>query len=287
MKLSNTYTNTIAFKIDKRNVPEDAVIYDDSLNELQISLKTTGFNLLKYYFNTPKVKVNFSENITKTETKFIWNKHSAFLDVLSQFDEHIEVVNITPDTLIFKYDVNAIKMVPIELNSDINYAIGYDVLDAFKLTPDSIKIIGPEVLVSAIDFIETDTLKLKGVKSDFSTSIGLKLPNANQELKFSNSQVQVEAQVAKFTEGKLKIPVTVVNIPEGINVKYYPKKINVSYYTSLANYNSISASDFEIICDFNELSKNQSFLIPRITKQPSVLRHVKLNQDQIEYIITE
>ncbi len=287
MKLSKTYVNTITFQINKVNVPEADVIFNETQNSLRVSLKTQGFNLLKYYFENPKIEIDFSQNITKTDSFYLWNKNTAFLDIISQFDKSVEVVNINPDTLYFKYDVNAIKKVPIKINAKVNYAIGYDILNSFKITPDSIKIIGPNVLISDIKFFETDTLKLQDVNKDITTTVSLKLPQNQNDITFSNTQVQVEGAVTKFTEGTLKIPVTVINVPETINLKYYPKKISVSYYTSLSNYKSITASDFEIICDFSEVSKNQTFLIPRLTRQPKVLRHVKINQDQIEYIITE
>ncbi|OBX22797.1 MULTISPECIES: CdaR family protein [Bizionia] len=287
LKLSNTYVNTITFQINKVNVPEAHVVFDDHQKTLRVGLKAQGFNMLKYYFKKPKINIDFSHNITKTDSFYIWNKNTAFLDVISQFNKSVEVVNINPDTLYFKYDINAIKKVPIKINAKINYAIGYDILESFELSPDSIKIIGPKVLVSAIDFIETDTLKLQDVKENIITTVLLKLPENQTELEFSSKQTHVVATVTKFTEGKLKIPVTIINVPENINLKYYPKKITVSYYTSLSNYKSITASDFEIVCDFSEVSKNQTFLIPRLTKQPEVLRHVKINHDQIEYIITE
>lgn len=287
LKLSKTYVNTITFQVTKINVPEAHVVFDDHQKTLRVGIKAQGFSLLKYYFNKPKINIDFSHNITKTDSLYTWNKNTAYLDILSQFDKSVEVVNINPDTLHFKYDVNAIKKVPIKLNAKVNYAIGYDILDAFILSPDSIKIIGPKVLISEIDFIETDTLKLQDVKDNIKSTISLKLPTDEQEIKFSSKETHVVATVTKFTEGKLKIPVKVINVPENINLKYYPKKINVSYYTSLSNYNSITASDFEIVCDFSEVSKNQTFLIPRLTRQPKVLRHVKINHDQIEYIITE
>lgn len=287
LKLSKTYVNTITFQINKVNVPEAHVVFNDHQKTLRIGLKTQGFNLLKYYFENPEIDIDFSRNITKTDSLYIWNKNTALLDIISQFDKSVEVVNINPDTLFFKYDLNAIKKVPIKINAKVNYAIGYDILDSFKLSPDSIKIIGPNVLISAIEYIETDTLKLQDVKENIVSTISLKLPKEPSGIEFSNTQTKVAATISKFTEGKLKIPVTVINVPENINLKYYPKKISVSYYTSLSNYKSITASDFEIICDFSEVSKNQTFLIPRLTKQPKVLRHVKINHDQIEYIITE
>ncbi len=287
LKLSKTYVNTITFEINKVHVPETHIIFDDQHKTLRVGLKMQGFSFLKYYLGKPKIDIDFSNNMTKTDSVYIWNKNSAYLDIISQFDKSVEVVNINPDTLNFKYDVNAVKMVPIKLQTNIDYAIGYDLLDAFKLIPDSIKIIGPNVLISDIQFIETDTLKLQDVNADIVSTVFLKLPKEQNGIEFSSKQTEIVGTVTKFTEGKLKIPVSVINVPENINLKYYPKKISVSYYTSLSNYKSITASDFEIICDYSEVSKNQTFLIPRLTKQPKLLRHVKINHDQIEYIITE
>ncbi|TYB79671.1 CdaR family protein [Bizionia myxarmorum] len=287
MKLSKTYTNTIDFKINKINIPESAVIFDDTDKKLQISLKSQGFNFLKYYFKNPKIDIDFSQNIKKSDKHFIWNKSSAYLDIVSQFKKSVEIVNIAPDTLLFKYDVNTIKKVPVRINANVSFGIGYDMSDSYKITPDSIKVIGPDALVSNIEYIETDTLKLQNINKDISTSVKLKIPKKNEFLRFTRDNVQVEATVAKFTEGDLKIPVTVINVPDNITLKYYPKKISVSYYTSLVNFKSITAADFEVTCDYAEVSKSQTFLIPRITKQPSAVKHVKINHDQIEYIITE
>ncbi|MFD2552147.1 CdaR family protein [Bizionia sediminis] len=287
MKLSNVYTNTISFKINKVNIPETAVILNDSSSKLQITLKAKGFSLLPYYFKKPEIAIDFSKHITKTKTHYIWNKHSAYLDIMKQFDKAVEVVNITPDTLQFPFDVNAIKKVPVKINQRIKYAIGYDVLGNLKATPDSIKIIGPEAVVTSITHVATDTLKQQGVKSDLDVPMTLLLPKTKHQIQFSDSQVRVAATVTKFTEGKLKIPVTIINVPDNLSLKYYPKKVSVYYYTSLEHYKTISASDFEVICNFNEVTKQQPFLVPKLVKQPEGLKHVKINQDHIEYLITK
>jgi hypothetical protein len=93
--------------------------------------------------------------------------------------------------------------------------------------------------------------------------------------------------VEKFTEGHLKVPVEVINIPDSIRIKYFPKIVTVSYYTSLTNYKSVKTTDFKIECDFNEIRNNQSYLLPKIVKVPAEVRNVKINLKQIEFIITE
>lgn len=286
-KLSKNYTNTITFNINKMNVPEEHVILNDSSNELEITLKAHGFKLLQYYFKKPSLTVDFAKGIDKNDSVYIWSKNKTYAMINFQFDKEVEIVNITPDTLLFRYDVNAIKMVPAVLNSEIKFSPGFDLVETYILIPDSIKVIGPSTLVSNIEFIETDTLRLENVKTNIEKTIKLKLPDHEENLKFSNARITVTATVEKFTEGKLKIPITVKNIPEGLSLKYFPRAVNVSYYTSLNNFNTITANDFKVECDYNKINSEQSFLIPEIVEKPQLVKNAKLLNQRVEFIITE
>ncbi len=286
-KLSATYTNTIIFLLKTEHVPSEEVIVSDKSHKLNITLKSQGFNLIKYYFKTPELAIDFSKNINKTDSLYIWNKSSGYTNLASQFDKNEEIINVTPDTLRFRYDVNAVKKVPVKLHTDIRFNQGYDLLDDFSVKPDSITIIGPHVIVDKINHINTDTFKLKKVKSNINSILNLKLPNTLNELKFSDKQVSLKASVSKFTEGIMKVPVIITNVPDSISVKYFPKKMALTYYTSLSNFNNIKIEDFEVVCDFSKLVKGQSYLHPEVTKIPKSVKNVKINQQQIEFIITE
>lgn len=288
LKLSNTYTNTITFKIIKIQVPEGHLVLNNDSHKLNITLRTHGFNLLKYYFKEPEITIDFSKNISNTDTFYVWNKNQGYSELNTQFPKDEEIVSITPDTIKFRYDVNAVKKVPVKLKTKIQFAQGYDLLDSIKINPDSIKIIGPEILVSKISFVETDSLRLKDIKTDIHTSVPLKMPkNKNGNLKFSANNTNIKAQVDKFTEGHVKVPVSVINIPENITIKYFPKKVYVTYYTSLSNYNNIKETDFEIVCDYNDIKSSSEYLVPKIIKKPEKVKHVKLSQEHIEFIIIE
>ena len=288
LKLSTVYTNTITFKVNKIGVPEQNLVLNDSSHNLKLTLKTNGFNLFKYYFKKPSVNINFNENIVKLKDAYVWNKHQGFSDLNNQFSKDIEIVSIIPDTLKFLYDVNSVKKVPIKLNSLLSYNIGFDLLDAIKITPDSIKIIGPKILVSNISYIETDTLRLAQIKTNIDEVVSLKLPeNRNENLVFSENKVQINAQVDKFTEGHLKIPVSITKIPENLKIKYFPKNLYVTYYSSLTNYNHIETADFEIVCDYSKMDKKSQYLKPELIRQPKEAKHIKLSQEQIEFIIIE
>lgn len=286
-KLSKEYTNTVVFNIKKVNVPIEYVILNDTSTKLEITLKTIGFNWLKFYFFNPEIKVDFKKDVVKKESYYVLNKSKIFVNKEEEFGSQIDLLNVSPDELYFRYDVNAIKKIPVIANADINFSQGFDTFKPFQIVPDSIQLIGPKELVKDINSIQTKNIVLENVKSDLSETIQLELPQNNADLIFSNEEVRLEATVEKFTEGSIKVPVNLINVPEDLKIKYFPKSINVIYYTSLKNFNGISAKDFKVVCDFNDVSDNQNFLLPKLNRITNKVKSAKINQQHIEFIITE
>ena len=284
-KLSKDYTNTLIFNIDKINVPQENGIVNDSNSQLSITLKTHGFKWLNYYFKKPKITIDFNKDVYKKDSVFVWSKSRAYLSN-TQFDKQVQLLDINPDTLLFRYDVNLIKTVPIILNSEITYSSSYDASSVFKLEPDSIQVVGPKVLVSKIKNVQTRKLVLTDVRTDIIERIKLKVPKNNSEIKFSNDEVDLKTTVEKFTEGTLKVTVSVINVPKSIKLKYFPKEINVFFYVSLSNFNAVESKDFKVQCDYNTIN-NSSFLIPELIKFPKKVKSAKISQKRIEFIISK
>jgi len=285
-KLSKDYTHTFLFRVNAINLPEDVVVIKDSTNVMRITLTTYGFKQIKYYFSSPTIDVDFNK-LDKTTTHFDWIEKRELSNVIKQFDQNVKIESINPDTLSFRYDVNTVKKIPIVLNSEVKFASGFDLLNSFKLVPDSIKVIGPKVLTDSISEIMTESLNLTDVNSNILSQVNLKLPNKDQDLKYSHQGIEVSGVVEKFTEGSIAVPINVVNVPKGISLKYYPKVVPVIYYTSLSNFKKISSTSFIVECDYNTLNTQDTYLIPKIVQQPDLVKNVRLHVKRIEYIIVE
>ncbi|TNJ43207.1 YbbR-like domain-containing protein [Tamlana fucoidanivorans] len=284
-KLSKEYTNTIPFAIQKMHVPQEYVILNDTA-KVNITLKTHGFKWLSYYFSKPKIKVDFKKDVYKEGSFFVYSKSKAYLNN-TQFDKAVELLNINPEKLTFKFDVNQVKKLPVKINTQIAFSPGYDKASNMVSEPDSIVIIGPKALVSSFSFLETEPLVLKDVRSHISQPVAINLPQNQPDLKFSHKKVVIKAGVEKFTEGAVKVPVTLINVPNGVKVKYFPKDISVSYYVSLSNFKSVTNKSFKVVGDFNNAKGDQAFLKLEVVEIPKTVRNVKLSQKQIEFIIVK
>ncbi len=285
-KLTKDYTKTITFQIKPINVAENFVILKDTSHRLNITLRTYGFKFLKYYLTNQSVTVDLSE-LDSNNNEYIWTNSRGIPHINSQFGENVKIMAVNPDLIIFKFDRNAVKKIPVEFNSNISFAPGFDISGNFELIPDSIKVIGPKILLDSINKIGTQLLTLKDVKSDIDTPLNLVLPDSSRNLVYSHKEIIIKEKVEKFTEGIIEVPVDIINIPNDLKVNFFPKTIDVSYYTSLSNFKDININDFIIECDFKALVEGRTYLEASLVKYPLNVKNAKLNQKRIEFIISE
>jgi len=285
-KLSKDYTKTVSFDVKVLNLAEEQVVIKDSTHKIDILLKTYGFKLMSYYLSNPELTVDLSK-IKNIDKSYIWTVANNGVDIKNQFADNVEIENILSDSIIFKYDVNYVKKVPIVLSKKVSFAPGYNVKQDYILTPDSVRLIGPRIIVDVVNEIITDSLLLDDVKSNIDVTLELKLPEQTETIAMSSKKVNVKGSVDKFTEGTVQVPVVVTNLPKNINVNYFPKKVSVVFNTALSNYKAIDASDFKVECDFKQLSNEISHLVPRLVEKPKIVRSAKINQTKIEFIISQ
>ena len=284
-KLTKTHTKTIAFKVNTINMPQEYVMLNKDSMLLDITLKAQGYKLLGYYFKTPKIDLDFKTLEKLNDSIYYWDKRSNFLQLENNFGEGMEIAQVKPDRLLLQYDVNDIIKVPVVLNSRIEFSQGFDLFGRFQLTPDSVTIIGPKSEISKINFIKTDTLSLKSVNSDIFKKVRLLMPQDYDKFKISNNSVEVSGSVEKFSEGTLKVPIVLKNVPINTQIKTFPREVMVTFYTSLTNFNEVKAKDFKVECDYNLVTKEKPYLEPKLVAKPDIVKSARVNQERVEFIL--
>ena len=156
-----------------------------------------------------------------------------------------------------------------------------------KSHPDSIAIVGPKKYLENINKVSTKNITLNDVQKDIETTVDLDVSNYPAYLKFSKTKVLLTGKVDKFTEGKIAVPVQLVNLPKNLTLSIFPKEIPVVFYTSLSAYNSIERNDFRIECDYNSLDLSSNVMIPKLVLYPKSAKTAELQINSLEYVITK
>ena len=286
-KLSKIQTKTFTFQIDNSNLPQELVLLNKKDLKLNITLKAEGYKLIDYYFKNPTMVFDFNTLNKLNDSLFTWDRNSGYSELNSKFKRGEEILSITPDTLRFLYDINAVAKIPVQLNSRVGFMQGFDMINSFIITPDSITIVGPKSVISGWEYVTTDTLVLKEVNKNISKTVQLNIPKEYGQVKISDKYIQVSGEVEKFSEGAVNVPVSVKNVPEGFTLKIFPKDVTITFYTSLSVYNQVNGNEFKVECDYSKVTKNKPYLEPVLIAKPSNVKSARINQNRIEFVLTE
>ena len=285
VKLSNNYTQTLNFEFSPTGLKSNEVIISEVPKSINVTISGRGFELLKYYIEKPVIEVDFSQ-LRKNNTQYIWSESEQLDKIINHFDSKIVVKSINPDTVFFPFDSQFIKKVPVMVIVNPTFAVGFDLIDDFRSSPDSITVTGPESMLKIINSVSTKKIELNEINSAVDFPVELNISPSLSQLNFSHQSVSVVANVGKFTEGMVNVPVTIVNVPEDLIINFFPKEISVVFYSSLDAYANINEADFIVECDFNLLTADNNYLNPVLVKQPLDVKTAQLKITQLEFIIT-
>lgn len=281
-KLSSDYNQLIKLKIQFTDLAEEIIIKEDTSNVIETVVEAKGFALVPFIFNnTETILLNANEDVITNADELVFEvqKNSYLLE--EQLGSSYKIRSLKPETLHIPYSKRASKFVPVELKTNIGYTTGFDIKGDFSLSQDSVKIVGPKDEIKDIVSVVTNELKLTDVNTNINTT--LKLDDIENIDVFPKS-INVEAEVKRFTEGKIEVPLTIINKPQNVLINYFPKTVLLSYYVDLESFNLIDSSDFIVECDYSQVNDNQAYFVPKITKMPEFIKRINIKQKRIDFI---
>nr|WP_262897113.1 YbbR-like domain-containing protein [Muricauda sp. CAU 1633] len=157
-----------------------------------------------------------------------------------------------------------------------------------QITPDHVMVKGPESEIDTLTEILTEPLQLTNLAADFSRDVALVFPKGLDNSIFSVKRVNVSGKVVKFSEKVFETSITVVNSPEGYQVKTFPNAVTVLCKATVERLKSISSSDFEVEADYAQLSgTNNNTLLLTITRKPENVYDVRLSEKTVNFVLEQ
>jgi hypothetical protein len=281
---SKEYTTVITYAVIYKNIPQNKLLQEAPINKIDITVKASGFKILRSNFKNKKIHLEASNLQRKEHSKFYFLTKNQVKKIQQQLLFGVELKEIEQDTIYLNLGLLTSKKVALKPNLYINYHIGYDLLNEIKISPDSIVISGPEAQVEKTNYLDLSELKLDDVKSDFSEEVTiLKL---NNNFKISDLKAIISGSVDKFTEGKLQVSFTTKNLPKDINLTILSETVEIVFVVALSNFSKISEASFKVECDYLISEKNNlGYLIPKVILAPDFIKSIKIIPKKIDFLI--
>ena len=284
--LSKEYTAVLKYNLVYENIPQNKLLQEEPIKEIDIAVNATGFKLISSKFNEQTIKIEASNLQNKGASNFYILPKNQSLNIQNQLPTGVLIQEIIKDTIFFNLGFLASKKIALKPNLNINYHIGYDLVNAIKIQPDSVIISGPNKIIESLEFLSLSKLDLNDVKKDFNENVKILMPKNSKTVKLSKTNVTISGKVEQYTEGKVNIPFTITNLNENINLTSLTKTIEISYVVALSNFANVTEDSFKIECDF-KLSNNNglSYLIPKIVKKPDFIKSYKIIPTKVDFLI--
>lgn len=283
VQFSKEYSEIVEFPIAYANVPKDKIFFNDSPQILNLRLQDNGINIAFRKIFPKKLIIDISE-AREEEGVLIYDLEQHKPSILSQLNIDFEDVNFLQEGIRIKFEQRTVKLVEVVPDIDLGFSVGYSALDKIEIDPDSVTVSGPQNIIDTLQQVRTENLKLRNISQDMEGTVKLDKSNLGK-LNFYQDEIHYSLRTDKFTEGKVQIPVELINIPKNMNVVIFPKDVTVYYQVSLSEFDKIKSEGFKVVADFKKAQDGNGFLIAQIVKQPKLVNNLRLNEQKIQYVI--
>lgn len=285
-KLSKEYETTINYPISIENLPQDKLVQGKFTNQVGVHVKATGFKILSGRLFPGILKIDAASPNRKSKNSYYILLSQQKSAIQKQMNNGVRIDYFISDSIDLDLGSLSQKKVPVKLHQDITFETGYDISGKISIKPDSILLSGPESLIDTIKFVSTKNFSRKNINNSFNESLGLKSYPHNQNIRYDVSEVRLQANVEKYTEGTQKVSFLVLNVPEDLVINTFPKQVDLTYKVALKDFGQINPSLFLIECDYNlSADNNLSYLVPRLTNQSDLVKNVKISPSKIDFVI--
>lgn len=278
-----SFNTTYNIPIKYVSVPEFVVFQDSLPNKATVTIRDNGAGLFKNFFahRHDTIVININNILKQSSNKTL---QGAFLEqlIIEKLSPSAELLNYNPFRISFDYSSLEQKKIPILFDGQVTLSRGYLLNGEIRVTPDSVIAYGAKDALNSLHYAYTVNDTIQNYKS--AEPLIYKIKEIHN-IKFVPNKVQVTVPVDEYTQKNLQIPITCINAPSNIIVKFFPSTVKVSFLVGLSKYESITTDDFSIQFDYNDLRNlDASTVALRITSSPDFVQSLFLSTTEAEFI---
>lgn len=288
-QLEKEYETEVTFPVRYINFPKDKILVNDLPKNFNIRVQGFGYRLVEYKISNTFLP--FVVDVNKLTLKLYSRRDYVKLYSLTrnlsdkieqQISSELQILAIQPDTLFFDFADRINKKVQVISKINAVPATQYMIKNDIKINPDSIIISGAYPIIDTIDQVHTQKIDLNNLSKDYLGNVALqKIENVD----FSDQEVEIFISVEKFTEGNVKVPLKVKNVPDSLILRTFPNEISISYFIALSNYDKVLPQFFEAVVDYKDLNRQNSKVKVKVTNSPEYVRSLRFYPQTVEYLI--
>jgi len=287
--LSKEYTTEIEYPITYSKFPENKILVSDVPDHLRLKVNAHGYALLSYKLSNRPIPLSFPVTSFTMNTM---NGDTSRLFLLTRFarervarqlPSELQLLEISPDSLIFQFAAEVSKKLPVQ--PVINFTPGRNFIlkNEIAILPDSVRVTGPDIYVDTLQAVPTKTVGLGTLEKSYRGTVQLK---GFPRIRYSTDRVECTIELEKMTEVQVMVPVQISGLPDSLLMQTFPQEVRVTGRIGLSNYERIVPEAFWAGVDYEETLENKSRLQVQLRTVPNDLSGVSFYPQTVEYLLS-
>ncbi len=284
--LNKSIQQDLTFNVEYTGIPSDVTMIDKLPTTVTVTVKDRGSSFVKYYLASDmKIVIPFETYADNGLGVFKMTSIQLKNILKKSIGRDASIVSIYPESLNLKFTTLPGKKVPIRYDLDIEPDLKYVINGTTVTSHDSVVIFSDRRTLSSIDEVFTYHVQEKGLTDTLHRKVKIAPING---VKIVPAIVNITVPIEQVIMKRKMVPVSVRNLPPGINVVVLPSTVEVSFLVPKSLYKDDERdNDITVVVDYNTLdikSRNNKASIA-IGESPAVYKNVEVSMDSVEYII--
>jgi hypothetical protein len=292
--LSDTYVADIDYPVKYTNLPPNRMLSKEPPNKLKLRVQADGFTILssRFKFKRPlSYNVNafalysLSADSTSVYTLTGYAKDRLSAE-LSLSGKNIQILDISPDTLIFNFSRLKKKKIPVKVileDTPNMFEKQYMMNGKPYAVPDTLLVTGPSYIIDTLSHIYTQPFRVKNLSDTIEKKVLLSTIN---RITLPQKKIKVVVPVDEFTESQFDIPVQLRGVPDSLVVKTFPGTVQVKYIITLSQFNKVTPGQFHAYINYKTIDPELSTKLKvELDSVPTFLHNMSLTPRTVEFLI--
>ncbi len=283
--LAQSFVGSTSFELDYVNVPQEFLLAEAPKSQLNVRLRAVGFQFIGFGIRKKKIQINLSE-VRKKDTGYYIPPSVYRRQIQGQLSGDMELIEMDNDTIFVKFTSLVSKKVPVIPRVNITFAQNHALEDSLVISPKTVTITGPETQIDTIENVRTSFIEIMNAESDFSNTYTLVKSRDLDKTSFNPSVVTVSGTVYRFSEQVFEVPVTMLNLPDSVQVRMFPDVIKIVCQAQLDTLKEITSEDFMVTADYSKVEGSDQNILPLVLEEkPKGINNAVLRTKEIEFIL--
>jgi hypothetical protein len=284
--LSKNYTSIIEYPLIYTDFPEERVFIGEMPEHLDLEINAHGYALLRYKMFRKPVPISFKISAFNMNRRN--DSSSAYIltrylrdQISTQLPAELQLLEIKPDTLHFQFTDRVTRRVKVRPDLAFSVDNQFTIKDEIQLSPDSVDLTGPDLILDTLDFVSTERMDLGLLTRNFRDKVKLKqIP----ELQYAVSRVDCFIELERFTEMQVPVSIEVLNLPDSILLQTFPSRVILTCRVGLSKYDRVEGHPFRAVVDYELIDERTKVLNVNVQNLPLYLLSYEYSPKSVEFL---